>query len=62
MARGALAVVARREGEPPSSWLTSISSTTVQASWPLGPLTVTVCPSSVTVTPEGIGDGLLADP
>src|SRR3954451_5945170 len=35
------------------SWRTSISSATVQASWPLGPFTVTVWPSRVTVTPAG---------
>src|SRR4051794_15586932 len=38
----------------PPSCLTSISSATVQASWPLGPFTVTVWPSRVTVTPEGM--------
>src|SRR5689334_22528878 len=38
----------------PFSCLTSISSTTVQASWPLGPFTVTVWPSRVAVTPCGI--------
>src|SRR3954467_9136786 len=38
----------------PPSCLTSISSATVQASSPLGPFTVTVWPSRVTVTPEGI--------
>src|SRR5689334_3664642 len=37
----------------PPSCLTSISSATVQASWPLGPFTVTVWPSMVTVTPLG---------
>src|SRR5262245_30325745 len=37
------------------SWRTSISSATVQASWPLGPFTVTVWPSRVTVTPAGTG-------
>src|SRR5258707_3171321 len=37
----------------PFSWRTSISSATVQESWPLGPFTVTVWPSSVTVTPLG---------
>src|SRR3569623_1765267 len=35
------------------SCFTSISSATVQASWPLGPFTVTVWPSMVTVTPAG---------
>src|SRR5687768_11853927 len=35
------------------SWRTSISSATVQASWPLGPFTVTFWPSMVTVTPLG---------
>src|ERR1700757_5057212 len=35
------------------SWRTSISSTTVQASSPLGPFTVTFWPSMVTVTPLG---------
>src|SRR5438552_5085950 len=43
----------------PSSWRTSISSATVQASWPLGPCTVTVWPSRVTVTPAGIAMGFL---
>src|SRR5260221_4308722 len=38
----------------PFSWRTSISSATVQESSPLGPFTVTVWPSSVTVTPEGM--------
>src|SRR3954468_24409327 len=37
----------------PFSWRISISSATVQASWPLGPFTVTVWPSRVTVTPAG---------
>src|ERR1700756_4026728 len=36
------------------SWRASISSGSVQASWPLGPFTVTVWPSMVTVTPLGI--------
>src|SRR3954454_23154772 len=36
------------------SWRTSISSATVQESWPLGPFTVTVWPSRVTVTPLGM--------
>src|SRR5215217_258752 len=40
------------ESSPPSC-LISISSAMVQASWPLGPFTVTVWPSMVTVTPEG---------
>src|SRR3569623_3480694 len=39
------------------SCFTSISSATVQASWPLGPFTVTVWPSIVTVTPLGIAIG-----
>src|ERR1700761_5891732 len=39
------------------SCFTSISSATVQASWPLGPFTVTVWPSSVTVTPLGMAIG-----
>src|SRR5215218_508883 len=38
----------------PPSCFTSISSATVQASWPLGPFTVTVWPSRVTVTPLGM--------
>src|ERR1700733_4522760 len=38
----------------PSAWLTSISSATVQESSPLGPFTVTVWPSRVTVTPLGM--------
>src|SRR6478752_2524958 len=37
----------------PPSCFTSISSATVQESWPLGPFTVTVWPSRVTVTPAG---------
>src|SRR5690606_30438037 len=36
------------------SWVTSISSATVQVRSPLGPFTDTVWPSSVTVTPFGI--------
>src|ERR1700712_654094 len=43
----------------PFSWATLISSTTVHASWPLGPLTVTVWPSRVTVTPCGIATAFL---
>src|SRR5580704_9598878 len=43
----------------PSFWATSISSMTVQDSWPLGPFTVTVWPSSVTLTPEGMAMGFL---
>src|SRR5690606_14628269 len=38
---------------PSASWVTSISSATVQELSPLGPLTETVWPSSVTVTPFG---------
>src|SRR5690606_6697914 len=43
----------------PFSWTTSTSSATVQASWPLGPFTVTVWPSMVTVTPDGTAIGFL---
>src|SRR5688572_19552053 len=42
---------------PSASWLTTISSATVQASWPLGPFTVTCWPSTVTVTPLCTGMG-----
>src|SRR5579859_3438677 len=38
----------------PFSWRMWISSTTVQASSPLGPFTVTVWPSRVRVTPDGM--------
>src|SRR5215813_10586261 len=41
--------------EPSSLGVTSSAS--VQASWPLGPFTVTVWPSSVRVTPDGIAMG-----
>src|SRR3989442_8350097 len=37
----------------PFSCVTAISSATVQASSPLGPFTLTVWPSRVTVTPAG---------
>src|ERR1700722_5610425 len=43
----------------PSFWATSISSMTVQESSPFGPLTDTVWPSSVTVTPAGMVMGFL---
>ncbi len=43
----------------PSAWLTATSSATVQASWPLGPFTVTVWPSTVMVTPDGMETGFL---
>src|ERR1700761_8638883 len=43
----------------PFSWRSSTSSMTVHESWPLGPFTVTVWPSSVRVTPEGIAMGFL---
>src|SRR5579875_2299383 len=39
------------------SCFTSISSATVQASWPLGPFTVTVWPETVRVTPDGMAMG-----
>src|SRR5438270_629591 len=45
-----------RVSSPPSS-LRTISSTTVHDSSPLGPLTVTVWPSSFKVTPLGIATG-----
>src|SRR5512139_3792090 len=41
------------------SWDGMISSARVQASWPLGPFTVTVCPAIVTWTPAGIATGFL---
>src|SRR5580658_2999408 len=44
---------------PSSPLAISISSTTVQLSSPLGPLTLTFCPSSVRVTPAGIGIAFL---
>ena len=59
LARGAL--VARREVSAPSLCSTAISSVTVQASSPLGPLTVTVWPSSVDGDAGRDGDGLFAD-
>src|SRR5690606_28963824 len=37
-----------------SSARTVMGSTTSSASWPLGPFTVTVAPSIVTSTPEGM--------
>src|SRR5262245_40917138 len=43
----------------PFSWAMAISSTTVQVSWPLGPLTVTVWPSRVAVTPCGMATAFL---
>src|SRR5689334_22963006 len=52
----------------PLSSAMATSSTKVQASWPLGPFTVTVWPSTVTLTPDGTATGffpirdILVDP
>src|SRR5208337_5076316 len=43
----------------PSSSFTSTSSMSVSESWPLGPFTVTFCPSTVAVTFFGTGIGFL---
>src|SRR4051812_24820622 len=54
-ARGPSERLARVSSAPSS--FGSISSASVQASWPLGPFTVIVWPSTVTVTPFGTAIG-----
>src|SRR3954471_5578216 len=43
----------------PFSNFTSTSSCTTNCSWPFGPFILTVCPSTVAVTPDGTVTGLL---
>src|SRR5690348_3637992 len=59
MARARLVSLRGSTFTAPLSIFTVTSSGSTTCSWPLGPLTLTVCPSTFAVTPDGIGTGFL---